>query len=97
MLDVPMETKVGVYDHPDQYAASPHDWHATRRARVGLKGLLAAVSTQAKEFRQYRGNEPASPAQALMGKVVTAIKAHPIPAIAIGIGVIAVRALRRAR
>jgi len=62
-----------------------------------LKGLLAAVSTQAKEFRQYRGNEPASPAQALMGKVVTAMKAHPIPAIAIGIGVIAVRALRRAR
>lgn len=64
-----------------------------------LKGLLTAVSAQAKEFRQYRGNEPASPAQAFMGKVVTAIKAHPIPAIAIGIGlgVIAVRALRRAR
>ena len=64
-----------------------------------LKGLLTAVSTQGKEFRQYRGSEPASPAQAFMGKVVTAIKAHPIPAIAIGIGigVIAVRALRRAR
>ena len=64
-----------------------------------LKGLLAAVSTQAKEFRQYRGSEPASPVQTFMGQVVTTIKAYPIPAIAIGIGigVIAVRALRQAR
>ena len=64
-----------------------------------LKGLLAAVSVQAKEFRQHRGNEPASPMQVFIDKVAAAIKTHPIPAlgIALGLGTIAVLALRRAR
>jgi hypothetical protein len=64
-----------------------------------LKGLLDAVSVQAKEFRQHREKEPASPMQVFIDKVATAIKTHPIPAIgmAIGLGAFAVLALRRAR
>ena len=64
-----------------------------------LIGLFAAISEQSQELRQHRAKHRAPPAQTFLGKVTAVIKEHPVPAVAValGLGVIAVRALRRAR